>query len=195
MQRLQRENAILRQERDILNKAIAIFSQPPKPSTDSCSRRTMNIRIDAEVNQRYGSPHMQAELANRGLVCNRKRVARLMHLHGIRAVHSKRRRRVVTTQSNHNLPVAANVLNREFTATMPQKPDLPLHRGVLQSQTASFVFRLSQSKQLQSHFHDGVNRLSTRSGEDQSPTSTAISATPSPIDLLRDGRAAAHLHA
>jgi transposase len=33
--RLQRENTILRQERDILKKAIAIFSQPPKPNTDS----------------------------------------------------------------------------------------------------------------------------------------------------------------
>lgn len=35
LRRLQRENAILRQERDILKKAVAIFSQPPKPSTDS----------------------------------------------------------------------------------------------------------------------------------------------------------------
>jgi transposase len=33
--RLQRENAILRQERDILKKAIAIFSQPAKPVTGS----------------------------------------------------------------------------------------------------------------------------------------------------------------
>jgi transposase InsO family protein len=78
-------------------------------------------RIDAEVNHRYGSPRMHAELANRGLVYNRKRVARLMRQHGIRAIHSKRRRRMVTTQSNHNLPVAANVLNREFAATMPNQ--------------------------------------------------------------------------
>jgi putative transposase len=62
-----------------------------------------------------------AQLANRGLVYNRKRVARLMRQHGIHAIHSKRRRRMVTTQSNHNLPVAANVLNREFTATMPNQ--------------------------------------------------------------------------
>jgi transposase InsO family protein len=78
-------------------------------------------RIDAEVNHRYGSPRMHAELANRGLVYNRKRVERLMRQHGICAVHSKRRRRVVTTQSQHNLPVAANVLNQEFTATMPNR--------------------------------------------------------------------------
>jgi transposase len=35
LRRLQRENAILRQERDILKKAVGIFSQAPKPGTDS----------------------------------------------------------------------------------------------------------------------------------------------------------------
>ena len=77
--------------------------------------------IAVEVNGRYGSPRMHAALVSRGLRCNRKRVERLMRQAGIRATHSKRRRRVVTTQANHNLPVAANVLNREFTATMPNR--------------------------------------------------------------------------
>ncbi len=35
LRRLRRENAILRQERDILKKAMVIFSQASKPSTDS----------------------------------------------------------------------------------------------------------------------------------------------------------------
>jgi transposase len=35
LRRMQRENAILRQKRDILKKAIAIFSQPAKPGTGS----------------------------------------------------------------------------------------------------------------------------------------------------------------
>ena len=77
--------------------------------------------IAVEVNGRYGSPRMHAALVSRGLRCNRKRVERRMRQAGIRATHSKRRRRVVTTQANHNLPVAANVLNREFTATMPNR--------------------------------------------------------------------------
>jgi transposase InsO family protein len=34
---------------------------------------------------------------------------------------SSERRRVVTTQSHQGLPVAANVLNREFTATQPNQ--------------------------------------------------------------------------
>ena len=33
--RLQRDNEILRQERDILQKAVAIFSRPPKTGTGS----------------------------------------------------------------------------------------------------------------------------------------------------------------
>ena len=78
-------------------------------------------RIAVEVKGRYGSPRMHAALVSRGFYCNRKRVERLMRQAGIRATHSKRRRPVVTTQSNHNLPVAANVLNREFTATMPNQ--------------------------------------------------------------------------
>lgn len=77
--------------------------------------------IAVEVNGRYGSPRMHAALVSRGLRCNHKRVERLMRQAGIRATHSKRRRRVVTTQANHNLPVAANVLNRKFTATMPNR--------------------------------------------------------------------------
>lgn len=78
-------------------------------------------QIDREVNHRYGSPRMHAALVSRGLVCNRKCVERLMRQAGLQATHSKRRRRVVTTQSNHGLPVAGNVLNREFTATMPNQ--------------------------------------------------------------------------
>jgi transposase InsO family protein len=78
-------------------------------------------RIDTEVNHRYGSPRMHAELVSRGFVCNRKRVERLMRQAGIQATHSKRRRRVVTTRANPNLPVAPNVLNRQFTATAPDQ--------------------------------------------------------------------------
>ena len=77
--------------------------------------------IEMETQQRYGSPRMRAALARRGLPCNHKRVARLMRVNGIRAVNCKRRRRAVTTQSQHDLPVAANVLNREFTAQGPDE--------------------------------------------------------------------------
>ena len=60
----------------------------------------------------YGSPRMHRELKDRGAMCGRHRVARLMRKHGI---YPKRKRRFkVTTDSKHALPVAANVLDRKF---------------------------------------------------------------------------------
>lgn len=68
----------------------------------------------------YGSPRIHAALRQRGLCCSRKRVARLMHQHGI---HSRRRpkRRASTTDSRHNRPVAPNLLVRDFSADAPNE--------------------------------------------------------------------------
>jgi transposase InsO family protein len=67
----------------------------------------------------YGSPRVHRELRRRGHRAGRHRVARLMRLHGICA-HVKRRR-VKTTDSAHKLPVAANLLDRQFTASAPDR--------------------------------------------------------------------------
>jgi transposase InsO family protein len=68
--------------------------------------------VHAEVKQRYGSPRMTAELKARGHECSENTVAELMRGHGIRA--RTPRRFVRTTDSNHRLPVAENVLARDF---------------------------------------------------------------------------------
>jgi putative transposase len=73
--------------------------------------------VHAEVKARYGSPRMTAELNARGLDCSENTVANLMKAHGIRA---KRPRRFVrTTDSRHGLPVAENLLDRDFDPTAP----------------------------------------------------------------------------
>jgi putative transposase len=64
--------------------------------------------------QIYGSRRIQAELAEQGMACSRKRIVRLMHREGIRS--RSRRRHTVTTDSQHSDPVAPNLLNREFSA-------------------------------------------------------------------------------
>jgi putative transposase len=63
----------------------------------------------------YGSPRITVELNANGTPCGKNRIARIMRLHGIFA-KTKRRFRV-TTHSNHNLPVADNLLNRRFEAS------------------------------------------------------------------------------
>jgi putative transposase len=75
--------------------------------------------IHAEVKGRYGSPRMTVELNNRGHACTENTVAKLMTDHQIRAVTS--RRVVRTTDSRHALPVADNVLDRNFDPDAPNR--------------------------------------------------------------------------
>jgi putative transposase len=76
-------------------------------------------RVHADHRGRYGAPRIHAELRAEGQSVSRKRVERVMRRHGIRA-HAPRRYRVCTTDSKHSLPVAANLLDRNFVA---EKPD------------------------------------------------------------------------
>ena len=70
-------------------------------------------KIHRKYRRSYGSPRMSQELVDRGHRCGRGRVARLMRKNGIAA--KPRKRFVATTDSNHGLPVAKNLLDREFT--------------------------------------------------------------------------------
>ncbi len=76
--------------------------------------------IHAEVKKRYGSPRMHAELVARGHPCSVNAVAKIMKGLGIQAI-SHKKFRVCTTDSNHDFPIAANVVDRDFTATKPNE--------------------------------------------------------------------------
>lgn len=73
--------------------------------------------IHERSRQSYGSPRVHVDLLAQGYRCGVNRVARLMKQHHISA--KVKRRHVVTTDSRHGLPVAANVLSQEFEA--PEK--------------------------------------------------------------------------
>ncbi len=85
-------------------------------------RERLTVEIEAvhtEVKARYGSPRIHAELADRGHDCCVNTVARIMREAGI-AAKTKRKFRQ-TTDSNHGLPVAENVLDRDFAPTGPNE--------------------------------------------------------------------------
>ena len=76
--------------------------------------------VYAEHRGAYGGPRLWRELVKRGIGVGQQRVQRLMQQHGIRA-RGKRRFRVATTDSRHDLPVAPNRLNRNFTPAGPNQ--------------------------------------------------------------------------
>jgi hypothetical protein len=97
-----------------------------KPSQPGTNKRISNeallahIRaIHTEVKQEYGWPKMWKELVARGMRVGKERVRRMMKEHGIKA--RGKRKFVVTTDSKHNLPIAENLLQRNFTASAPNQ--------------------------------------------------------------------------
>ena len=84
--------------------------------------RQLRVRVRASFDasrQRYGSPRVWEDLVEEGLRVSRKRVVRLMQEEGLKA--RARKRFKATTMSDHDQPVAANLLNQEFTAPSPNQ--------------------------------------------------------------------------
>jgi putative transposase len=76
-------------------------------------------RIFHEHRQVYGSPRVHAELRTQGVRCSRQRVARLMREMDLAA--KRRRHKPVGTIRTRGAAVAANLLNREFAAELPNR--------------------------------------------------------------------------
>jgi putative transposase len=105
----------------------------------SRARQDVQLRVKVRAcfeasHGRYGSPRIWEDLREDGHAVSRKRVVRLMQEEGLRARMPKRFRG--TTMSDHDDPIAANVLNRQFAA------DAPNQRWV--SDTTEFVIGGSQ---------------------------------------------------
>lgn len=67
----------------------------------------------------YGARRMQPELAADGFVAGRDRIARLRRDMGLKC--KQKRRFKATTNSNHKLPVAENLLDQEFSPDAPNQ--------------------------------------------------------------------------
>jgi putative transposase len=76
--------------------------------------------VYAENRGAYGWPRIWRQLRRQGIRVGKLRVQRLMQQHGIQA-RGKRRFRVSTTDSRHDLPIAPNRLDRNFTVAAPNQ--------------------------------------------------------------------------
>ena len=75
--------------------------------------------IHTEFDGAYGAPRITQEIKARGLPVSKERVRKVMQANGIRARHKRRYK--ATTNSAHHLPVAQNVLNRQFQTAVPDQ--------------------------------------------------------------------------
>jgi transposase InsO family protein len=86
-------------------------------STHAQRDRRLKVLVRASFEgskQRYGSPRIHRDLIEQQERVSRKRVMRLMQEEGLKA--RVRKRFKCTTMSDHDQPVAANLLDRQFTA-------------------------------------------------------------------------------
>lgn len=92
------------------------WSRRPESSHAQQDRR-LRVLVRAsfeESKHRYGSPRIHEDLLEQDMRVSRKRVIRLMREDGLQA--GARKRFKCTTMSDHDQPVAANLLDRQFTA-------------------------------------------------------------------------------
>ena len=92
-----------------------------------CLRRQANEALVAQIDEEfrrsqetYGSPRIHAALQRKGMRCGRKRIARLMQLHGMTA-RKKQKRHPMTTQREAGVLPAPNLLNQEFSSPAPNQ--------------------------------------------------------------------------
>jgi len=89
--------------------------RPKSARADKDRALTTRIQaIHADSRKTYGSPRVHRELHAQGTPISRKRVERLMRAAALSVKPAARF--VVTTDSDHDLPVAPNLLEQDFTA-------------------------------------------------------------------------------
>ncbi|MBL8912499.1 MAG: IS3 family transposase [Archangium sp.] len=106
---------------DVSRSGFYAFVRRPE-SARTREDRLLEVKVaeaHARSHARYGSPRVHRELKKQKFAVSRKRVIRLMRKQGL--VGRTRKKFVVTTDSNHQLETAPNLLDRNFEATAPDQ--------------------------------------------------------------------------
>ncbi|WP_164837201.1 IS3 family transposase, partial [Shigella flexneri] len=84
----------------------------------SDERLKLEIKVaHIRTRETYGTRRLQTELAENGIIVGRDRLACLRKELRLRCKQKRKFR--ATTNPNHNLPVAPNLLNQTFAPTAP----------------------------------------------------------------------------
>jgi transposase InsO family protein len=95
-------------------------SRPESAHAQQDRRLRVLVRASFEESKgRYGSPRVHEDLIDLRVRVSRKRLVRLMQEDGL--VARKRKRFKSTTMSDHDQPIAANLLDRRFEAAAPNQ--------------------------------------------------------------------------
>ena len=95
-------------------------SRPPSERRRQDALLTEKIReIHSRSRETYGYPRVHAELRSLGIICGRRRVARLMRAAGLRGCMRGKRRR--TTRRDPRAAPAPDLLRRDFVAGRPNR--------------------------------------------------------------------------
>jgi putative transposase len=95
-------------------------SRPTSPRARENEQLSQEIaQIHQNSRKTYGSPRIHIALMAKGWQVSRQRVVRLMAKLGITG--QTRRKFKATTDSGHDLPIAANILDRNFATSEPDR--------------------------------------------------------------------------
>jgi putative transposase len=76
-------------------------------------------KIHKESYNSYGQRRIKLQLNKDGITCSRRRVKRIMDENGIHSKHKVKFK--ATTNSNHDYPIAPNLLNQDFSSKSPNE--------------------------------------------------------------------------
>lgn len=94
--------------------------RPPSSRAQADAQLAADVRrIFDEHKGRVGAVRIAKQLRTEGQRVGRNRVARVMRMEGLRAKAARKYK--ATTNSNHKLPVAPNLLEQDFTASAPNQ--------------------------------------------------------------------------
>lgn len=96
------------------------LKRPDSPRQKQEARLVIEIKAAHKRNRKtYGPERLQSDLAEHGIKVGVHRIKRIRREHGIRCKQVKKFK--ATTNSNHDLPVADNLLGQNFTVEAPNR--------------------------------------------------------------------------